>query len=341
IRVADDLRDAIDLADDRHALGHARFEELLDAREAHRDVLAHGRDATGVERAHRELRARLADGLGGDDADRFAGVHELAAREVASVAGAADAVLRVAAERRAHANALHAGLRDRLRDHLVDLVATLHDGRAGLRMLDLLRGQSAEHAVLERLDDARLVGDHEDAVLVTAVFDADDDVLRHVHQTAGEVAGVGGPNGSVSQTLAATVRRDEVLEDRQALAEVRTDRKVDDPALRVGDETAHATDLTHLLRVTTRAGRGHHVDGATLVERAHHRFDDVPRCVRPALDRRLVALLLGDEAALELPGDVSDLLFRRRDHRRLLSRDGDVVDRDGNARDRRGRDADG
>src|SRR5437879_2585600 len=84
--------------------GHARFEELLDAREAHRDVLADGRHAAGVERAHRELRARLADGLGGDDAHGLTGVHELAAREVASVAGAADAVLRVAAERGAHAN---------------------------------------------------------------------------------------------------------------------------------------------------------------------------------------------------------------------------------------------
>src|SRR5207247_427323 len=117
--------------------------------------------------------------------------------------------------------------------------------------------------------------------------------------------------------------------------------KVDDPALRVGDETTHATDLAHLLRVTTRAGRCHHVDGAALVERAHHRFDDVPRRVRPDLDRRLVALLLGDEAALELTVDLSDFLFRRRDHRRFLSRDGDVVDRDGNARDRGGREPDG
>jgi hypothetical protein len=49
------------------------------------------------------------------------------------------------------------------------------------------------------------------------------------------------------------VRRDEVLEDSETLAEVRTDRQVDDAALRVGDEAAHAADLAHLLRVTAGA----------------------------------------------------------------------------------------
>ena len=32
-RLADDLHHAVDLADDRLALGHARLEQLLDARE--------------------------------------------------------------------------------------------------------------------------------------------------------------------------------------------------------------------------------------------------------------------------------------------------------------------
>src|SRR5205814_9253737 len=193
----------------------------------------------------------------------------------------------------------------------------------------------------ERLDRADLVGVDEDAVLVTAILEADDHVLRDVDETAREVPGVRGTDGRVGETLAATVRRDEVLEDREALAEVRTDRQVDDAALRVGDETTHATDLAHLLRVTTRAGRGHHVDGATPIERAHHGFDDVLRRVRPDLDGRLVALLLGDEAALELTVDLGDLLLGRRDHRRLLSRNGDVVDGDGDARDRRRREPDG
>src|SRR5207247_3506828 len=110
--------------------------------------------------------------------------------------------------------------------------------------------------------------------------------------------------GRVGQTLAAAVRREEVLEDRETLTEVRTDRQVDDPALRVGDETAHAADLTHLLRVTAGAGRGHHVDGPAAVERVHHRVDDVAGRVGPDLHRVLVTLLLADEAALELAIDL-------------------------------------
>ena len=43
-------------------------------------------DAAGVEGAHGQLRARLADRLGGDDADRLADVHQVTARQVASVA---------------------------------------------------------------------------------------------------------------------------------------------------------------------------------------------------------------------------------------------------------------
>src|SRR5205814_6069179 len=134
----------------------------------------------------------------------------------------------------------------------------------------------------------------ENAVLVAAVLEADDDVLRDVDETPREVARVRGPDGRVGETLAATVRRDEVFEDREALAEVRTDRQVDDAPLRVRDETAHTADLAHLLRVTTRAGRGHHVDGAAPIERAHHGFDDIPGRVGPDLHRGLVTLLLGD-----------------------------------------------
>src|SRR5205814_6116846 len=138
------------------------------------------------------------------------------------------------------------GVDDDLRELAVDPVSARGDELA-LGILDLLREQAAEHAVFERLLTERVVGVDEEAVLVTAVLDADDDVLRDVHQTSREVARVGRPDGGVGETLAATVRGDEVLEDGQAFAEVRADRQVDDPALRVRDETTHATDLPHAL----------------------------------------------------------------------------------------------
>ena len=66
------------LADADDAFGARLERALLD--------LAARRRTTDVERAHRELRARLADRLGGDDADRLADVDLVAAREVAAVA---------------------------------------------------------------------------------------------------------------------------------------------------------------------------------------------------------------------------------------------------------------
>jgi hypothetical protein len=94
---AQDLHGAVDVADLGLALGHAGLEQLLDARQAGRDVQA--RDAARMERAHRELGARLADGLRGDDAHRLADAHGLAGGEVAAVAATADAVASLAGER--------------------------------------------------------------------------------------------------------------------------------------------------------------------------------------------------------------------------------------------------
>ena len=71
-----------------------------------RDVF-HAGDAARVERAERQLRARLADALRGDDADRFAHSDQAAAREIAPVAFRAQAVPRFARQRTADARFGH------------------------------------------------------------------------------------------------------------------------------------------------------------------------------------------------------------------------------------------
>ena len=71
-----DVDHAVDLGDLRLALRHARLEQLLDAGKTAGDVETTG-DAAEVEGAHRQLRARLADRLRGDDADRLAHLDEL------------------------------------------------------------------------------------------------------------------------------------------------------------------------------------------------------------------------------------------------------------------------
>ena len=72
------------------------------------------RRAADVERAHRQLRAGLADRLRRDDADRQAELDQLAGRQVAAVALRAAAAAAGAGQHRADADLLDAAFLDRL-----------------------------------------------------------------------------------------------------------------------------------------------------------------------------------------------------------------------------------
>ena len=75
------------------------------------------RRATDVERTHRQLRAGFADGLRGDDADRFTHVDAMTTREVAAVALRANAIAGLAGDGRTHLHLVDAFLFEQL-DHL-------------------------------------------------------------------------------------------------------------------------------------------------------------------------------------------------------------------------------
>ena len=64
--------------------------------------------STDVEGPHRQLRARFANRLRGDNADRFAKLNELARRQVASITHRADAPAAFAGENRTNLQALNA-----------------------------------------------------------------------------------------------------------------------------------------------------------------------------------------------------------------------------------------
>ena len=264
-------------------------------------------DAARVERAHGELRAGLADRLGGDDAHRVADLGHAAGREERAVAEAAEAPLAAALQHRANRDRRRVGVLTELLDETAqaahaDLGALLDDdGLARLAVLDRLHDVDRRHAAGDALvrgvveDQRRL-----DVLLRPAVVLADDDVLRDVDEAAGEVARVGGPERSVRETLAGAVRRDEVLEDGEALHEVGLDRAGDDLALRIGHQAAHAGELADLVERSARAGVGHHVDRVRRLEVVHHPVGDLVGRARPDGDDPLVALLLGHESAVVL-----------------------------------------
>ena len=322
------------LGDRRPTLGLAGLEQLDHAGQTLRDVVRGGH-TTGVEGAHRQLRAGLTDRLGGDDADGLADVDQLAGGERAAVALGAGADLGVTGQHRADLHLLDAGS-----DELVDLdvtevpagrdehlprrrVGDLDRRRAGVR-----RGLGVlvlDHATVVELD-ADPLGQ---TALGAAVVLADDHVLRDVHQTTGEVARVGGPQSGVRQTLAGTVGGDEVLQDGQALTEVRLDRPRDDLALRVGHQAAHGGDLADLHHVSTRARVDHHPDRVHLVEGLLQLGRDLVGGLRPDLDELLATLVVGDQTALELDLDLLGLVFVLLQDLGLARRGDDVLDGDG------------
>ena len=105
------------VAQANEALGARLERALLD--------LAARRSATDVERTHRELRSRLADRLGGDDADRLADVDAVTASEIATVAACAHAALGLAGEHRADDDLFDACFFDLLDGCFVELGVVL------------------------------------------------------------------------------------------------------------------------------------------------------------------------------------------------------------------------
>ena len=165
----------------------------------------------------------------------------------------------------------------------------------------------------------------------------DDDVLRHVDQTAGEVAGVGGLERGIGQALTRAVGRDEVLEHGEAFTEVRRDGRLDDFARRLGHQSAHAGELTNLLLRTAGAGVGHDVDrvhGSFFVGVLHvaeHLVGDLLGDRRPDLDDLVGALAVGDGAVQVLLLDFDHLLVGVVHGGVLAGRNDHVIEADGEA----------
>src|SRR5438094_833419 len=353
--IVDDRHLAVAAHDDEVAvlaLDRAHVDELQEALVARlqcRLLRAPARRTADVERPHRELRARLADRLRGDDADGLAEVDEMAARQVAAVALHADPLARLAGEHRADLHPLEARLLDGGHLGLVDLVVGLHDDGVGERVANVLERDTPEHAIAETLDDLAALDQrgHLDAVERPAVLLRDDRVLRDVDETPREIAGVGRLQRGVGEPLPCAVRRDEVLKHGEPLAEVCSDGRLDDLARRLRHEAAHAGQLPDLLRRAAGAGIGHHEDRvegrdpadvpvgvADLLrpELAQDLVGDAVGHLRPDVDDLVVALAIGDETLVVLVLDLPDRRVGLLEQLVLARRNHHVLDADRDAR---------
>ena len=195
----------------------ARFEQFFDARQTAGDVAGCLRRTAGVEGTERQLRARLADGLGGDDADCRADFDHFAATEVTTVAQRADAVNQRAGLRAANVDFGERAVLDGVGDFFVDHAVARDDQLARLRVIGVGGGAAPDDAFVHILTGYVVRAANPDAAFRAAVGTVDDHVLRHVHQTAGQITRVGGTQRRVRQTFTRAVRRDEVFQRGQAL----------------------------------------------------------------------------------------------------------------------------
>src|SRR4029078_12167197 len=161
------------------------------------------------ERAHRQLRAGFADRLRRDDADRLTMVDRRDAGQIAAVALAADAVDEFAGQGRTDLHFLDAGLLDGVDMRLFHQRSALYHDLVGRGIAQVLARGTAEDTRRQRGDNRSGVDDgaHLDAELGAAIVLRDDEVLRHVDQTAGQVTGVRGLQRGVRETLAGAVGR--------------------------------------------------------------------------------------------------------------------------------------
>ena len=195
---------------------------------------------------------------------------------------------------------------------LLDRLTALDDDAAVLRHQILGRG-AAQDADGERGDDLAGIDDgaHLDAVRRAAIRLADDGILRHVDEAAGQVARVRGLQRRVREALTGAVSGVEVLENVETFLEVRDDRRLDDLARRLTHQTAHGGELAHLLTRAAGAGIRHHVDGVELLVAAvlvlldrrdlgHHLVREAGRALAPGIDDLVVLLALRDQTVLIL-----------------------------------------
>src|SRR5699024_5843133 len=205
------------------------------------------RHAAGVDRTHRLLRARLAGGLRRDDADRLADRVRLAVRKRSAVALLADAMPRAAVEDGADLDALGAASDDGVRVGVIHHLV-LRNEHVAVLVAVILNEVAAHETLLHRLDGfaARLDLEDLEALGRAAVVLADDDLLRNVDETSGQVTGVRRTERRIGQALTRAAGGDEVFEDVQAFTVVGLDRDFDRLTGCVRDQAAHTGKLADL-----------------------------------------------------------------------------------------------
>ena len=212
------------------------------------------RRTTDMESPHRQLRARLANRLGGNDAHRFADVDVRATCQITAVTCPAGTALALASQNRTDKHRVDTRLIDLIDLGLVDKLARLDQLVTGLGVENIGRCGTSQNTFRQGIDKLTALDDgpHRKAILGTAIHFDDDAILRHIDETTCQIARIRGLQSRIRQALTRAMRRVEIFENGQAVLEVRNDGRLNDLAGRLGHQAAHTSQLFDLGRGTTR-----------------------------------------------------------------------------------------
>ncbi len=208
---------------------------------------------TNVECTHRQLSTRLTNRLSRDDSNRHSFFNHVTGRHVHSVAQTTNAQRSLTSHRATDL--------DFLQSHLFNLRGDLRIDHLVLTNDDLIRhwinNILPRYPTVNRCRQANLnllaAINHTfgDTAGRPAILHRDHNVLCNVGQLTRQVTRVSGLECSIRQTFTSTVRRREILENRQAFTEIRLNRSFDNFTRRLGHQASHTRQLTNLFDTTT------------------------------------------------------------------------------------------
>ena len=101
---------------------------------------------------------------------------------------------------------------------------------------------------------------------LAAVHFTDNQILRYVNQSSGQITGVCSTQSGIGKSLSCTVRRDKILQYVQTFTEVGLNRKFNRMSGGIRHQSAHSGKLLNLLIGTTGTGVRHHKDVVVLIQ---------------------------------------------------------------------------
>ena len=228
---------------------------------------------------------------------------------------------------------------------LVEQGAGFNQYFVGARTQQIRGNHTTQHTLAQGLNHVAAFNQrsHDQAFFGAAIDLGNHQILCHIDQATGQVTRVSRLQRGISQTLTSTVSRDEVLQNIQTFAEVRSNRGLDDRAIGLGHQASHTGKLTNLGSRASSAGVSHHVDGVKRLllnhfafcishhfgaEHIHHGLGHLLVGTRPDIHNLVVALTVGHQTRGILVLDFLNFTLRTFQNLALLFRHNHVVGSD-------------